>query len=149
MRPFRFRLEKVLSWREAQLAMEEADLERLRSDLHSIEAAIDALTLRDQAATERMRRMRSAQGSEIADIARYHDWVLREEKTLRSRVAECGVQIEKRTEAVTEARRKVELLERMKERRRHSWDAETDRELEQLAGESAIGAWRREKGHAS
>ncbi|HTA44362.1 MAG TPA: hypothetical protein VK789_18060 [Bryobacteraceae bacterium] len=143
MRPFRFRLEKVLSWREAQLAMEEADLERLRSDLHSIEAAIDALTLRDEAATERMRRMRSASGSEIADIARRHDWVLQEEKTLRSRVAECGRKIEQRTAAITEARRKVELLERMKDRRKQVWDAESDLELEQLAGESAIGAWRR------
>ena len=123
--------------------MEEADLERLRSDLHSIEAAIDALTLRDEAATERMRRMRSASGSEIADIARRHDWVLQEEKTLRSRVAECGRKIEQRTAAITEARRKVELLERMKDRRKQVWDAESDLELEQLAGESAIGAWRR------
>lgn len=149
MKPFRFRLEKVLSWREAQLALEEADLERLRSDLHSIEAAIDALALRDEAATERMRKMRSASGSEVAEIARYHDWVRREEKALRSRGAECGRQIEKRTGAVTEARRKVELLERMKDRRRQVWDAELDLELEQLAGESAIGAWRREKSQAS
>ena len=143
MRPFQFRLEKVLSWRETQLALEEADLERLRSDLRGIQTAIEALTLRDEAATERMRGMRSASGSEMAEIARYHDWVLQEEKTLRSRVAECGRQIEQRTEAVTEARRKVQLLERMKERRKEVWDAESDLELEQLAGESAIGAWRR------
>jgi flagellar export protein FliJ len=149
MKPFRFRLEKVLSWREAQLAMEEADLERLRSDLHRIEAAIDALALRDEAATERMRKMRSASGSDISDIARYHDWVIQEEKVLRSRVLECGRQIEQRTDAITATRRKVELLERMKDRRREAWDAESDLELEQLAGESAIGAWRREKGQTS
>ena len=145
MKPFRFRLEKVLSWRETQLALEEADLERLRSDLHKIEAAINALTVRDEAATEHMRRMRSASGVEIADLARHRYWLLQEEKTLRSRGAECGRKIEQRTDAITEARRKVELLERLKERRKQTWDAESELELEQLAGESAIGAWRREK----
>lgn len=145
MRPFRFRLDKVLSWREAQLSLEQSELERLRSDLHSLEAAIGALALRDQAAADRVRRMRSASGSDIAEIARHHEWVLREEKALRSRAAECGRQIEKRSEAVTEARRKVELLERMKDRRKASWNAEFDLELEQLAGESAISAWRRDK----
>ena len=36
----------------------------------------------------------------------------------------------------------------MKERRRASWDAEFNLELEQLAGESALSVWRREKGQA-
>lgn len=148
MNAFRFRLAKVLSWRQTQLALQEADLERLRSDLRTIETAIAALGRRDEAATGRMRKMQSASGSDIAEIARFRAWVAREEKALRARSVECGRQIAIRSQAVTEARRQVELVERMKERRRESWDAEFNLELDQLAGESALSVWRREKGQS-
>lgn len=149
MKPFRFALEKVLSWRRTKLAMEESSLERLQGDLRRIEAAMGELARRDEAETGRIRGMRSASGSDLAELARVREWIARQEKTLHSRGLECERQIKKQFEAVTEARRKVELVERLKERRRQTWDAEFDRELEQLAGESALGMWRREKGRSS
>jgi hypothetical protein len=35
------------------------------------------------------------------------------------------------------------LLENLKQRRREDWTAEENRELEELAGESAVTTWRR------
>ena len=43
-----------------------------------------------------------------------------------------------------EAERKVRLVERLKERRYKSWTDEANRQLEELAGESAIAGWRRD-----
>lgn len=143
MKAFRFALARVLAWRRTQLALEETELERLRSNLRGVEAAISDLGRRDEAETERIRKMQSAPGSDMADLARFRDWVSHEEKTLTLRRIECGRQIEKQSAAVTEARRKVELVERLKDRRRQSWEAEFDLEMEQLAGESALGVWRR------
>lgn len=146
MKPFRFTLEKVLSWRQAQLALEEAGLERLRSDLRNIQAAILELARRDEAETERLRKMQTTTGSGVLDLARFREWVVREKKILTARSLECGRKIEKQSAVVTEARRKVELIERLKQRRRSAWDAEFNFELEQLAGEAALGMWRRDKG---
>lgn len=145
MKAFQFRLAKVLSWRRTQLELAEAELERERTALRAVQTAMSELTRRDDAVTEAMRRMSSASGADVADIARFREWMSHETRVLQSRHAECERQIEAGLAAVTEARRKVELLERMKERRRGKWDAEFNLELEQLAGESALAAWRRDK----
>ncbi len=145
MRSFRFSLEKVLAWRRTQLALQEADLELLRANLFGILASIAELDRRREAASEQMRSMRTACGADLAEIPRFRVWAEREEKLLRSRIEECEGQIQKRSAAIAEARRQVELVERMKGRRLETWNAEFNLELDQLAGESALNLWRREK----
>ncbi|HXJ40876.1 MAG TPA: hypothetical protein VNH18_16465 [Bryobacteraceae bacterium] len=149
MKAFRFPLERVLAWRRTQLALEEAALERLRSDLHAIEMAIADVARRDEGAADAMRRTRSVSGPEVADLAKFCDWARLEGQRLKVRATDCKRQIERKTLSVTEARQKVRLVERLKAQRRDSWDVEFNRELEQLAGESAISGWRRDRHSAS
>jgi flagellar biosynthesis chaperone FliJ len=128
-----------------QLSLEEADLERLRANLIAIEGEIAELAKREETANEAMRRTQSITGSGVADVARFRTWVTRERKALKSKMAECRQQVEARSLAVSEARRKVRLVERLKERRQESWTDEFNFELEQLAGESALSRWRRDQ----
>jgi flagellar export protein FliJ len=144
MKSFRFRLERVLSWRRTQLALEEAALETLRADLRAIETAVADLARRDPAAMS-AKSHSFISGPDIAVLARFREWAAREEKNLRSRLLECKRQIEQRSLSVREANRKVRLTELLKERKRESWDSAVNRELEQLAGESAVSVWRRDR----
>ena len=51
--------------------------------------------------------------------------------------------IEVQNRCVAQARRGVELVERLKERKYENWKTEADREIDELAAESAIAQWRR------
>ena len=144
MSTFQFPLQRVLSWRETQLSIEEADLDRLRFELKTVETALEDLASREAIENEVFQVARSLSGAELAGLANAREWMVRERKRIQSRIADCLRGIELRTAAVTEARRKVRLMERLKERRRVSWTLEANRCLEELASDSAIAAWRRE-----
>ena len=144
MSTFRFRLERVLSWRETQLSIEEGALELLRFEMRTIEAAVEELGSREAKRTEVIRHARSLSGAELSGIALEREWITSEKKLLHSRIADCLSRIQLKTDAVTKARRSVRLIELLKERRHASWTQDANRRLEELAGESAIGSWRRE-----
>ena len=141
MSGFRFSLVSVLSWRQTQLALAEADFERSRSDLQSIEDEMAELSRRDRAMTESLKTARSLSASGMADLRSFREWVIREEKTLKSRLEECRLRTETLSAIVTETRRKAKLMERLKERRRDLHEIAFNRELEQMASESVISSW--------
>ena len=146
MSSFRFRLERVLAWRETQLAIEEADLERLRLEKAAIEQAIGDLAAREARETKALNRSRRLPGADVARIEGTRRWIAQDEKRLRLGIADCARAIEKRASAVTEARRKVRLIEKLRERRLAHWQAEENRQLEAMASESAIASWLRKNG---
>ena len=143
MSSFRFRLDRVLSLREMQLAMEETDLARLRSELNTVESALQALESRESAETHALQASRSLKGAEVAAIADTRKWAVHERKRLQTSLADCNRRIELKKASLMEAQRKVRLLERLKEHRQAAWAHEQNRALEELAAESAIGSWRR------
>ena len=141
MSGFRFPLERVLSWRQTQLSLAEADLERARADLRNAETQLADLARRDCAATESMRNRQNLSGSEMAGLQMFREWANREEKTLQCRIVDCKLRVATLTDIVTEARRKARLMERLKEKRRELHDVAFNRELEQMAAESVISGW--------
>jgi len=112
--------------------------------LRTVETALEDLVSREAIENEVIQAARSLSGAELAGLAHAREWMVSEKKRIQSRIADCLRGIELRTVAVTEARRKVRLMERLKERRRVSWTQEANRGLEELASDSAIAAWRRE-----
>jgi hypothetical protein len=146
MSGFQFKLQRVLSWRESQLSIEEADLERLRFELTTVETALQELESRAAKEVELIQCSRSLNAGDLAGIANARKWVVFERKRLQARGADCLRRIEVKTASLMEARRKVRLMERLKERRHASWTQEENRAMEDLAGESAVNSWRREQG---
>jgi hypothetical protein len=143
MNGFRFPLQQVLSWRETQLSIEEAHLERLRLEKNMIESAIADLAAWDARESEVLYRVHPLTGGDVFGIASTREWIAQEEKRLRLRIADCLRAMEARTAAVTEARRRVRLIQKLKERRQASWNEEMNRQSEELAGDAAIAGWRR------
>jgi len=144
MSGFRFPLKRVLALRETQLSIEQADLDRLRLELQAILNALNELESRADRETEFIRQTRFITGAEISGIAIAKEWIIEEKKRLLSRIEDCQRAIAEKTAIVIEAERKVRLVERLKERRRKSWIEGENRQLEELAGETAIAGWRRE-----
>ena len=145
MSTFRFALGRVLSWRETELAVAEAALERLRSELQARRSQLADLLSNEVKELELIQFARSLRGGDLAGIARTRTWVAQEKQRLQAQIAECINRIESQTAILMEARRKVRLLERLRERRHAAWLHEENRVLEELAGESALGKWRREE----
>src|ERR1051326_5506527 len=106
MKAFQFALDRVLSWRNAQLCMEEGALERTRGRLHAAEALLMEVARRESAAVEELAGMMPVLGSDVAEVAQVCAWAAREKRTLTARIAELHLQIASLCEAVTEARRK-------------------------------------------
>ena len=143
MQAFRFSLERVLSWRRKQLDLEEARLEQLRALLASTELA------RTQALQGRVTEQVAVAtaptvlGQRVEGLESLRVWTLREEDRLTTRMSEISRAIEAQARNVAEARRRVRLVERLKERKLQAWQTEYDREIETLAGEFAVAQWRR------
>jgi hypothetical protein len=126
-----------------QLTLEEARLERSRTELRGIlQSRCAVLQLRDDAQAAASQAL-SVWGSDLATVERVRESSIGEERRLADRAA--GVQrvVQDQERTLIEARRRVRLLERLRERRGVSWRADFDKELDELAAESAIAQWRR------
>jgi hypothetical protein len=143
MKSFRFRLESVLSWRGAQLTVAETKAEQLRGGLRATNKAMADVVESRAAAQAIVGRAANISGAELGAFEASRVWAIREEKRLAARSLALRQSIEVQNRCVTEARRGVKLIERLKARKHESWKAEADRELDDLAAESAIAQWRR------
>ena len=139
----RFSLQRALTWRETQLSLEETRLERLHADLRALLQAVQGVREEWQTAHAAVRQAPSVSGAAVAELDMFRLWARREEERLAARTQETQTAIDTQQCVVAEARRKVRLLERLREHRHTAWRAGEDRQIEELAGESAIAQWRR------
>jgi flagellar export protein FliJ len=142
MTRFRFRLERVLAWRGTQLELAEAAFQRQTAavaELDRARAALDAAGIRTEMA---VRRWEQVTGSDLAALDAFRADLHRRQAAVDAQRSAAREQLEARRAEMLEARRRCRLLERLKERRLAEWNAEADREIEQLAGEMAISSRR-------
>lgn len=146
MKNFDFPLDKVRQYREKQAQIEESRLERLYAGRRSVELRREALN-RSRIETEKS--VLSAQSVPAADLAALDRWrrfTEQQNVVIAQQLAQCDAEIAVQRGRVMEARRKFQLLDKLKERRRAAWQAECDRELEQQASESYLAQWSKENG---
>lgn len=142
MKAFRFPFDRVRQWRAQQLEIEEVRLQKLFADRQAIRAqraALDEERLREERA---VRAPGSAAAQDLAVLDAFGRYVVAEKKKLTEAEAGCATRIAAQQQQVTEARRRVELLDRLKEKRLAEWRLEFDREQENLAGELFLAKWR-------
>jgi flagellar export protein FliJ len=138
MTPFRFRLEKVLQLRQKQLELEEAKYQQRVREAAELEAERSRMEAAGIGAETQVRAWSPVTGSDLAALANYRKYVAAQEQQIAVRHAEARKQAEEQQKAMLEARRRCQLLERLKERRLAEWQASADKELEQLAAESHL-----------
>lgn len=140
MKSFRFHLERVLEWRRTQLELEQARFEQQAKEVLQLDgerANMEAAGIRSEIET---RAWHPLEGRDLAALAAFRRHVAAREKEIDARREEARHRLGSRKAAMIEARRRCELLERLKQRRREEWQAVADRELEQLAAESYVAS---------
>ena len=144
MKAFRFRLARVLDLRRKQLEREEARLEQHIQQVKEVETRIAQLEGEQQSAARLLTEQTSFDGSELAALAAYR-------QRLRTQAAQLGTELQNRRKLLadqqklySEAKRKVRLLERLKERQHQEWEEASQKELEEIQADSFLARWHRE-----
>jgi flagellar biosynthesis chaperone FliJ len=141
MKKFAFRLERVREWREKQLAMEEARLEQLYSEKVLVEQSLALLERegRDSAAIVKRKTALEAFELQAADV--FSRYVIAQRAVFAGKLAGCDRRIAEQRQRLIEARRKFELLGKLKDKQWKTWNAELAREIEIQAGEIYLAKW--------
>jgi len=149
MNAFRFPLEKVLDWRRGELELAELKLRQLAAAVAAVDQAradMEAAGIREEA---RVRAWSPLRGSDLAALGGFRLFVRKRNAELAAQRVECVERLAAGRGAVLEARRRLRLLERLKERRWEAWRLARDKELEEVASESYLARWAvRENGAA-
>ena len=143
MNCFKFPLQKVLDWRRTQLELEEIRFRQQSAAMAELDRASAQLNAAGQTAERRVRDWNPVAGGELAALGSFRLHVKLKETELARPRAECRKELGRRENVMLEARRRLRLLERLKERRLEEWCAARDKELEDLASEAYLAKWKR------
>jgi flagellar export protein FliJ len=143
MKAFHFRLQRVLELRETLLKTEESRLEQLWNRRAEMQRELEALDVTLQQARSLVRDRQLVASSDLVALELFNKRVDRERKEGLARLSAHDGIIERQRQVVVEARRNVRLLEQLREKRKTAWVAESNQELEALAGEFSTAQWLR------
>ncbi len=136
MKKFSFPLDRVLSWRQTQTRLEEANLERLTAEFRSLELRDAALQRSVREAGVKLTSAGFAFPSEIGALEHFRVSANAQCRHFAiSRVA-LEKKIALQTQVVIQRRRDAHLLERLRDSRLTQWRSAAAREVEQQAEES-------------
>lgn len=141
MRAFRFRLDRVLKLREAELNTEQAKVEALWAEHARMQRERDALEASLQQEVTAVRSKQFLHPSELVSLERYNGQVQRERKQWDARLAEHMKAIEEQKLRVVEAKMRVRMLEKLREKRQSEWQVEADRELDEVTSDFSAAQW--------
>jgi hypothetical protein len=145
MTSFRFPLQKVLEWRRAQLEMEEIRFKQQAAALADLDRSRAELEAAGIAAELQVRDWSPLIGRDLAALGSFRVRVKQQEQQIATRRVDCAAKLAQQQSAMLEARRRFRLLERLKDRRFSEWQSASNRELEQVAAESYLAQWHRQR----
>lgn len=146
MKKFRFPLDKLLNYRRSRLSEQQAALERLLAGKAALEARRAALEREERLVMDALRRMPVLGAENLLAADGFRRFAALESARLLGVVRQFVSRIEAQRAAVVAARREVEVLERLRERRLNAWRQEVDRQTEQQVAELVIARWRQSAG---
>jgi len=147
MKKFRFPLEKLLRYRRARLVAEQGKLERILAEQRTVQDRRAALEREDRVVMENLRRLPVLTSVELEAASAFRRFAEAETARLISVEGELASRLERQREALLAARREVEVLERLRERKYDDWRRELDREMESQVADLVVARWRSQDGH--
>ena len=143
MTNFRFSLQRVLEWRRTQLELEELEYRRQMAAVADLDHCQAEVQESGRTAERLVRAWNPLAGGELEALGDFRLHVKRRERELAASREEHHKRMERQHTQLLEARRRLRLLERLKERRWEEWRSAGEKELQDLAGESYLARWRR------
>jgi flagellar protein FliJ len=133
MKAFKFSLDRALQLRERELKTEEAALEHLLNQRVRMMDEMKALDVSLQQARVSIQSQQFVRPAELVSLDRYNVRVARERKEWQAKIAAHDAVVEKQRAKVVASRGGVRLLEKLREKRKLEWQAQGDKEMEELA----------------
>lgn len=136
MKKFEFRLNSVLRWRQTQLQAERAALSSLLG--HEERLRIELATLRNQRheAVVSLQQGNGFESLELRALSAFLVGVATRETALLEDIARRQHTIQQQRERVVLAERNVRLLEKLHDKRWHSWTLEYQKHIDANAEEA-------------
>ncbi|HTP86137.1 MAG TPA: hypothetical protein VMJ34_04285 [Bryobacteraceae bacterium] len=134
MKRFTFPLETARRWRERQEELEEVRLQALFVERRGIEDRAESLATELEGEHRRIEDC-SFDAVELARLDAFRGWATRERERLRRAAADCERRIEAQRAALLEARRRFQLVDRLREKSLLGWLRANAKEQEDLAAE--------------
>lgn len=141
MKAFRFPLERVLQWRRTQLELERAAMQHLVQRKLELDSAVQAIAASRTVAELAIAHASSLDSRELQTLSAYQNRTTREKRSLLERRPQLDREVATQLVKITEAQRRVKLLERLREQRLQEWTGEMAKEQEQFATEAWLGQW--------
>lgn len=141
MKRFTFPLESLRRLREARLEAEEALLRSLVAEREEVERRRAQLDHEEARVMDELRLKKILEVQELTAVEGYRRFAGAERGRLRSAALDLGERIERQRAALLAARREVEALNSLRERRMEAWRKEVDRETENAIAELVIARW--------
>jgi flagellar biosynthesis chaperone FliJ len=138
MKRFSFSLERVLVYRRSQADLEKAKLAAMEAELSKIREEL--ATLHDTFLNE-VRRVQP-DPIERAELGRFRMVVESQTIRIQQRIFEKQKQIDIQKDVYVKANQAAEVLTKVKEKQKKTWDQELQKELDSLAMDSFLSRWK-------
>ena len=145
MSKFQFSLEKVLRWRSVELTGEEAKLKALVQEQLHLQTLLAEVSAERSKLISSLGTMPDLRGDDLRTLTACGLRLRRNAETLAQHLLRCGRDLAKQRKKYSEAKRRVRLLEELRDRRMQEWKYEESAQLEELASESFLANWNRER----
>ncbi len=144
MARFQFSLEKVLRWRSVELTSQEAKLKALVQEQLHLQTQLAEVSVERSKLISSLGSIPDLRGDDLRTLTACGLRLRRNAENLAQQLLRCGRELAKQRKSYSEAKRRVRLLEELRERRLREWKYEEAAVLEELASESFLANWNRE-----
>lgn len=142
MKKFRFSLDKIRHLRQARLDAEQSLLRGLLAEKAAVLRRRAELEEEESRVMDLLRLKQVVEVAELTAIDGFRRFAGLERGRLHQAAASLEDRIERQRSALLEARKHVEALDHLRERRLEAWRREVDRETETALSELVIARWR-------
>lgn len=138
MKKFQFSLERVLKFRRTQADAEKARLTAKESELA---AARQELATLIEAFQQEVRNV-APNPADRAELGRYRVVVETQAIRVNQKIQEKQVEVARQRELYVKANQAAEVLTKVKEKHKKTWEVELQKELDSLAMDSFLARWK-------
>ena len=135
MKRFDFPLERVRRWRREQASLEELKLQQLRAEMAGLQAAQRQIEADRVESEQIVLGQTYIESLLLESLDSYRQYTAGKVRHLEGRKQQWEAKIQEQLNRVIEARRKFDLLERLRKAALAAWQAAVNKEQEDLAAE--------------
>jgi len=138
VKPFRFRMQRVLTWKEKRAEVEQARLDTLLAELARLRDRMKALEHELSTAGATAITRPGLSGSDLHALQSYYYELENQIRRLAGEITEAARRVAEQRQVLIAARMEVRLFEKLRERDLSEWKVEFNAEIEALSAESVL-----------